>query len=181
MERRKFIGYVLTAAGGLCLTTEWAWAETFMSPEQARILLWGKEMNFEPLTVTLDDDQKKAIRKASGVRVLFDEIQAWKSPEGNWFLLDKVVGKHEFIDLAVAITAEGKIKGLEVLTYRETYGDEIRHPKWRAQFHGVNHEQKLKLDKQIRNISGATLSCVHVTEGINRLTQTWKLVLRELQ
>jgi Na+-translocating ferredoxin:NAD+ oxidoreductase RnfG subunit len=80
----------------------------------------------------------------------------------------------------VAITPEGKLKGLEVLTYRETYGHEIRNPAWRAQFHGRDSHQQLELGKQIRNISGATLSCSHVTEGINRLLHTWDLVLRHL-
>ena len=82
------------------------------------------------------------------------------------------------IDLAVALTHEGKVKGLEVLTYRETYGHEIRNAKWRAQFHGRDNSERLRLDKQIRNITGATLSCRHVTDGINRLTHTWDQVLR---
>ena len=52
------------------------------------------------------------------------------------------------------------------------------NPKWRAQFLGKDDSEHLKLDEQIKNISGATLSCRHVTDGINRLTQTWKLVLQ---
>ena len=56
----------------------------------------------------------------------------------------------------------------------------MRNEKWRAQFHGRDHTQLLKLDDPIKNISGATLSCRHITDGINRLTQTWNLVLRSL-
>jgi Na+-transporting NADH:ubiquinone oxidoreductase subunit NqrC len=78
------------------------------------------------------------------------------------------------------LTKEGKVKDIEILTYRETYGGQIRNPKWLAQFFGKDHTEILKLDKQIRNISGATLSCRHVTDGINRLTHTWDQVLRNL-
>ena len=66
------------------------------------------------------------------------------------------------------------------MTYRETYGFEVNNPKWRMQFHGKNYTEHLKLDKQIKNISGATLSCRHITDGINRLSHTWNLVLQHL-
>jgi hypothetical protein len=35
---------------------------------------------------------------------------------------------------------------------------------------------KLQLGKNIRNVSGATLSCKHVTDGVNRLLATYDLV-----
>jgi len=65
------------------------------------------------------------------------------------------------------------------LTYRESYGHEIRHPKWRAQFQGKTVAKRLKLDRDIKNISGATLSFSHVTDGVNRLLKTWELVLSQ--
>ena len=88
-----------------------------------------------------------------------------------------MIGKHEFIDLAVGLGAQGQVKGIEILTYRESYGDEIMNPKWRDQFTGKGAEV-LVLDEQIKNISGATMSCRHVTDGVNRLTATWQQVLQ---
>jgi Na+-transporting NADH:ubiquinone oxidoreductase subunit NqrC len=67
--------------------------------------------------------------------------------------------------------------GLEILTYRESYGHEIQNARWRAQFTGKNADTHLKLDRNIKNISGATLSCAHVTDGVNRLLNTWQQVL----
>ncbi|MEM8930474.1 MAG: FMN-binding protein [Acidobacteriota bacterium] len=179
MDRRTFIERTIVLGGGLLLTRRVAWAETFLTLEQAQKVLWG-DVSLEPLTVELSRDQRRSIAKASKVRVRHSTIRAWRTPEGGWFLLDQVIGKHENIDLAVALEADGSVRGLEVLTYRETYGDEIRNAKWRAQFHGRDHREHLKLDQQIRNISGATLSCRHVTDGINRLTHTWDQVLRHL-
>jgi Na+-transporting NADH:ubiquinone oxidoreductase subunit NqrC len=56
----------------------------------------------------------------------------------------------------------------------------VANPKWRAQLHDKDFTEHLKLDKQVKNISGATLSCRHITDGINRLNHTWNLVLRHL-
>jgi Na+-transporting NADH:ubiquinone oxidoreductase subunit NqrC len=69
------------------------------------------------------------------------------------------------------------VKDVEILDYRETYGDQVRHPEWRAQFVGRRHGAKLKLTDDIKNISGATLSCLHVTDGVKRLLATHALVL----
>ncbi|HEU4621874.1 MAG TPA: FMN-binding protein, partial [Burkholderiaceae bacterium] len=83
----------------------------------------------------------------------------------------------EFITYAAGIDANGAFRNLEVMTYRETYGDEIRNPRWRAQFKGKRVDAALKLDDDIHNISGATLSCLHVTEGVKRLLALHKAAL----
>ena len=84
-------------------------------------------------------------------------------------LVDEVVGKHELITYAVGIGADGAIRGVEILDYREPRGGEVRDPRWRAQFVGKRRSSALRLDEDIQNISGATLSCRHVTEGVRRL------------
>ncbi len=179
MDRRRFIEGALAGTAGLLLPQKVLWAETFLTVEQAQRVLWGDE-SLEAMPVELTGEQIESIAKASKVRVRSSKIQAWKTAEGGWFVLDQVIGKHEYIDLAVALTHEGKVKGLEVLTYREAYGYEIRNAKWRGQFHGRDASERLRLDRQIRNITGATLSCRHVTDGINRLMHTWDQVLRHL-
>ena len=155
------------------------YAETFLTVEQARQALWA-DVPMVPTDVVLSKAQMKAIAKASNVRVNRSRLKAWKTADGGWFIIDQVVGKHEMIDMAVALDTAGKVKGIEVLTYRETYGGEVKHPKWLAQFLGRGNEEYLQLDKQIKNISGATLSCRHITDGVNRWTHTWDQVLRHI-
>lgn len=155
------------------------WAKKYLTTDQARALIWG-DMVMSPQDVTLTKAQQKSIRKASKVRVRDDLIRAWRSEDGDWLILDQVIGKHENIDIAVGIDAKGEVTGIEILEYRETYGYEVANPLWRAQFTGRDSSEHLKLDKQIRNISGATLSCRHITDGINRLTHTWDQVLQHI-
>ena len=154
-------------------------ATTYLTPDEAKSIIFDKT-DLKATPVTLTKTQMKQIQKASKTRVRHAKINAWKSEQGDWFILDQITGKHENIDIAVGITHTGEVKDIEILEYRETYGDQIRHPAWLAQFFGRTHKQHLKLDRDIKNISGATLSCRHVTDGINRLTQTWNHVLRYL-
>ena len=161
------------------VTPQAGWAKEYLTAEQARQIMFG-DLVMEPLSVVLTHEQRRSIRNAAKVRVRYPQMTTWRSEKGHWFILDQVIGKHENIDMAVGFLPDGAVAGIEILTYRETYGYEIMNPKWRAQFHGKNHSYHLRLDREIKNISGATLSCRHVTDGINRLTQTWLQVLQYL-
>lgn len=137
---------------------------------------------FVPHDLAFTPDQRKAIARSSGVGS-FDKVQrVWDVRSGNgragWFIVDRVLGKHEMITYAVALTPDGAVKRVEILEYRETYGGEVRNPNWRQQFVGKRFGSTLQLDKDIKNISGATLSSRHVTDGVRRLLVTWELMLK---
>lgn len=179
-QRRRFLKLAGASGIGLVfLSLQSAHAKTYLSLEQAQHLLLPNK-SLTASNITLTDAQRQSIQAASKVRVRSSNVVAWRSDDGDWLLLEQIIGKHENIDMAFALDSQGRMLGMEILTYRESYGHEIRHPKWRAQFHGKSSIDRLKLDKQIRNISGATLSCRHVTDGVNRVTQTWNLVLKHL-
>jgi uncharacterized protein with FMN-binding domain len=142
-------------------------ATYFTVPEAQAELFPGETMT--SVAVALTAEQVKAIEKASGAKVRDKAPKVWRASGGGWFYLDQVIGKHEFITYAVAMTADGAVSGVEILDYRETYGSEVRHPKWRAQFVGKRAGAPLKLDVDIVNLSGATLSSRNVTTGVRRL------------
>src|ERR1700712_4827728 len=83
--------------------------------------------------------------------------------------VDSVLGKFEQIDYAAAVDAAGKVLAVEILTYREGHGAELRLPAWRNQFVGKTAADPVRLGADIANISGATLSCTHITDGVRRL------------
>jgi Na+-translocating ferredoxin:NAD+ oxidoreductase RnfG subunit len=128
--------------------------------------------------VKLTSVQRKAIEQATSVRVLHDEQQVWRVSGGGWFIVDEVVGKHEFITYAAGLAADGSVKQIEIMDYRETYGGQIRDQKWRAQFVGKTSKSALKLDSDIKNISGATLSCRHITDGVKRLLAFYEIAIK---
>ena len=55
----------------------------------------------------------------------------------------------------------------------------VRGSNARLPLAGRKHGAKLKLDDDIKNISGATLSCRHLAEGVKRLLATYELVLKK--
>jgi FMN-binding protein len=154
-----------------------AFAVQYLTVDQAqRAIFPGKSFTAAPVKLT--GVQRKAIEQASGVRVLRDEQQVWGVSGGGWFIVDEVVGKHEYITYAAGLSPDGSVKQIEIMDYRETYGGQIRDQKWRAQFVGKTSRSTLKLDCDIKNISGATLSCRHITDGVKRLLAFYEIALK---
>ena len=154
------------------------YATTYLTVAQAQASIFPRT-GFTAVPVTLTSAQRAGIEKAGGVRVRSATLRAWRVDRGGWFLVDEVLGKHEFITYAIGIDAQGAVCGIEIMDYRETYGDQVRGEKWRAQFTGKTVAAPLQLDRDIRNISGATLSSRHITDGVKRLLVTHDLVLEK--
>lgn len=150
-----------------------AYAVDYLSIEQAQQILWGENAAFENRPMVLSDDQRDHIKKLAGTRQRQDVQPIWTvmqdGKHAGWFIVDDVVGKHEYITYAVAISLEGVVQGIEILSYRETHGGQVRQADWREHFEGKTLADPFKLNKDIPNISGATLSCRNLTDGVKRL------------
>ncbi|MDD5140409.1 MAG: FMN-binding protein [Verrucomicrobiales bacterium] len=159
------------------------YATTYLTVGQAQKICFTNATQFIAADVTLTSEQRKAITKDSGVRVRLDTQKVWRVQNGDkfigWFIQDEVLGKHEYIQWVLALNADGSVRQIEILDYRETYGYQVRDEKWRAQFYGKQHGAKLKLDDDIKNISGATLSSRHIADGVKRLLSFYELVLKK--
>lgn len=174
--KHRFLLLPLPALAAALTCTVPARAEVYLSVAQAQAILFPGA-TFTPVTVTLTAEQVAAIEADSGVSVRSRQVRAWKASTGGWLIVDEVLGKHEFIPIAVAFDRHGAVRGVEILEYRESYGDGVRNPSWRAQFLGKRRGAPLKLDGDIRNISGATLSSRHIADGVKRLLSTHAIAL----
>lgn len=170
-DRRKLLFFI-----GAALFPFGARAERYVEPEEAARLIFPDADEAVSFTIELTKDQIKEIKKQSGMRVRKPRIEGFEMRRGGLSLgrvyVDNVIGKHEFITYAAGINDAGAVRGVEIIEYRETWGFEIRQPNWRAQFTGRTLEDPLRLGKDIENISGATLSCRNVTDGVRRLLAT---------
>lgn len=128
-------------------------AKEYLTVEQAqKVIFPGVEMS--PVEGMLDGKNQPKI---------------WKAGNQGWFFIDRVLGKHEYIVYAIGLSPKGEVKGIEVLIYRESYGDQVKEAAWLKQFHNLGPGDKIEFLDNIKNISGATLSCRHMTEGVKKI------------
>ncbi len=83
--------------------------------------------------------------------------------------IGNVLGKDQPITFLVAIDPADRLKDVDILVYREPYGGEVAYEPWRRQFRGRTADDSLRVGKEIRSISGATISVHAVTLGVRRM------------
>lgn len=157
-------------------------ASEYLSIESAQRLAFKQADRFEELTLALSPDQQKAILALAGPQPPHGKLRVWRATQNGslsgYFFADEVVGRQDLISYATSIDAAGKLGNVEILTYRESHGGEVRNRAWRHQFAGRDSLAKLRFTTDIKNIAGATLSCEHVTQGVRWLMALWQTTLR---
>src|SRR5258705_8749999 len=100
--------------------------------------------------LSIPEAQKLAFPSATR----FVETQAgrvWKAQAGDrvigQFVFDRVIGKHLFIDYAVALGPGGQVQRVEILQYRESYSGEVRQGSRLARIIGKAKGRSLEVNK----------------------------------
>ena len=166
------LGALAGAALGAAAIPASVCAATFSTADEVAHRTFKSATAFADVLVTPSPEDAIALAAPGGVPKL-GPLHTIEARQGDAVLgrvvVDSVLGKFEQIDYAVSLDAAGKVLGVEILTYREGHGAEVRLPAWRNQFVGKTAADPVKIGADIANISGATLSCTHITDGVHRL------------
>ena len=138
----------------------------FQSLEAAQERLFpGKKLT--PFDFTLSPEQFERLKTEYKVPALRPSFKAWRSDNGDWLFLDQVYGLNDIVTYVAAVDAKSQVRGVEVLVCAEGFCD-IAAPEWNGQLVGKSYG-KWTPAEEVTNISGATLSTVHITEGIKKI------------
>jgi Na+-translocating ferredoxin:NAD+ oxidoreductase RnfG subunit len=168
--------YLAPAAAVVLLLPGAGYAVQYLSVQDAQRDCFPGAASFAFTPIIYSSAQIAAIEKQSGQKVNAKGLQVWEARSKDallgYIVVDYVIGKHLAIDYAIAVSPDFTVTKVEVLQYRESYGGEIKNPDWLKQFAGKTADSPLELNNDIINISGATLSSRHVTEGVKRVLTT---------
>jgi Na+-translocating ferredoxin:NAD+ oxidoreductase RnfG subunit len=114
--------------------------------------VFGREAQAD--TLTLDGEVVLRVRRGDSLL--------------GFAVVRNVIGKDQPITFLTAVDPSGACRDVDVLVYREPYGGEVAYEAWRKQFRGKTGASPLEVDRDIRSISGATISVHAVTEGVRR-------------
>ena len=160
-----------------------AFATQYLTVEQAQKVIFPEATAFKATTLQLTLEQMRQVEKLAGLPA---RSAAWRTFAAlkddtvlGYIVLDDVLGKFELISYAVGLQRDASIKQVEILAYRESHGFEIRNANWRQQFVGKSASAELSVGSGIANISGATLSCSHVTDGVRRIAALAQVALKQ--
>lgn len=122
--------------------------------------------------VTLSSRTRGQIEQQLGEKLergeyIFYVARSGESIDG-YAIFDREIGQHEYIDLATFFDCDGRVTRVEVVAYREPYGDGIRSKRFRSQFLGKEAKSGYRPGHDIDVISGATLSARAMAKAVKR-------------
>ena len=159
-----------------------AFATQYLTVEQAQQVIFPQASAFKEANWQLTAEQMQQVQQLAGLPARSVNWRVFAAQKNDvtlgYVVLDDVIGKFELISYAVGLNVDATVRQIEILTYRESHGFEIRMPAWRKQFAGKSASTGISVGDGIANISGATLSCAHVTDGVRRVAAIAQLVLK---
>jgi hypothetical protein len=157
-------------------------AADYLNIDMAQKAVYPEADAFQEVLLSQSPEQLQALLSRAGPQPPHGHIRIWRAMRNNvligHFFVDEVIGRQNLITYAVGIDPDGALHNLEIMAYRESHGGEVRNPAWRSQFNHRSDLDQLRFRTDIKNISGATLSSEHVTEGVRWLLALWQTALR---
>lgn len=135
-------------------------------------------------TVTLPDADAAAIAKTLGAdasklkrtwNVYVGEVDGKRT---GYSLLDAEIGLHELIDFGVRFDLKGAVSRVEIIAFREPYGDGVKAERFRNQFVGKTAQDPITAGKDIDIVSGASISSRSIALGVKRDTLVLQAALK---
>jgi hypothetical protein len=158
-------------------------AAEYLSIDAAQRAIFPEADAFIPVLPALTLAQKQHIATLAGQQPPHGTLSIWRATRSGanvgYVFIDEVLGRSDLITYGLGMDGAGQLRAIEILSYRESHGGEIRNVSWRKQFANRHGLDELVFRTDIKNISGATLSSEHVTQGVRWLVALWQTALAE--
>ena len=152
---------------------EMSMAEVFLSEEEAVKLMFPKSERVKKELLRVPTDRKIAIEERIGWKFPEEVFEVYIGETGTqvdgYALVQNTIGKHKPMTYMVGVDAHGHVSNVELLVYREARGSEVRTKRFNVQYEGKTASDPVRLNKDIINISGATMSVRSMTAGVKRV------------
>ncbi len=147
--------------------------EIYFTEEDAAKVMFPDSESIRQETLTLTAEQKMFVEQRIGWK--FPEtsftiyIGETKGKVDGYAIVQNTIGKHRPITYMVGVDAEGEVTNFEVLVYREARGNEIATKRFNYQYQGKDVRDPIRINRDIINISGATMSVRSASAGVKRV------------
>ena len=146
--------------------------EVYLTEEQALKLLFPNSQHVRGEELRLTPDQKARIQERIGWKFPEESFRAFKAESNGkvdgYAVIQETIGKHRPITYIVGVTPDCKVSDIEILVYRESKGSEVRMKRFNSQYEGKTPLDPIRINKDIINITGATMSVRSVSAGVKR-------------
>jgi len=152
---------------------EMSMAEVFLSEEEAVKLMFPTSERIKKDILRVPTNKKMAIEERIGWKFPEDAFEVFIGETGTqvdgYALVQNTIGKHKPMTYMVGVDSHGSVSNVELLVFREARGSEVRTKRFNAQYEGKTVLDPVRINKDIINISGATMSVRSMSAGVKRV------------
>lgn len=152
---------------------EMTMAEVFMTEDEGVKIMLPKSERVRKDVIRLSSEKKSQIEERIGWKFPEEEFEVYIGETGTrvdgYAMVQNTIGKHKPMTYMVGVDGQGGISDIELLVFRESRGSEIRQKRFNAQYEGKTVLDPVRINKDIINISGATMSVRSMSAGIKRV------------
>jgi Na+-translocating ferredoxin:NAD+ oxidoreductase RnfG subunit len=163
---------VLLLGCSVFISSTVARAETFLTEQQALKVALPDSEQIRTQVRTLTPAQREELQQKTRLRFSEPEYKFYigehKGQVNGYALIVNELGKHELITFIVGVDANGKVGQVAVMEYRESRGGEVREKRFLRQFKGKSLSDPIRVDEDITNYTGATLSSHAIARGVRK-------------
>lgn len=145
-----------------------------LTPEEGCRQLFPEAHGFVRQARAFSAGQAAAVREALGRPLATDSLEVFLALDAQdqvlgYAVVAEEIGKYRPITFMVGVTPQFAVREVAVMVYRESRGGEVRRGRFLSQYRGKGLHDPLQLNRDIVNISGATLSVRALNTGVRRV------------
>ena len=147
--------------------------EVYLTEDEAAKLMFPDSERIRKEVLSLTAEQKALVENRIG----------WSFPEQSfdvylgetngkidgYAIVQNTIGKYRPITYMVGVDPTGRVMNFEVLVYRESRGNEITRKRFNYQYEGKTVFDPIRINRDIINITGATMSVRSASAGVKRV------------
>ncbi len=148
-------------------------AEVFMTEEDAVKIMLPKSQHVRKDVLRLGAVQKDLIEQRIGWKFPEETFDVYIGETGGkvdgYAMVHNTIGKHKHMTYMVGVDAKGECTDVELLVFREAKGSEVGRKRFNSQYEGKTVHDPIRINKDIINLSGATMSVRSINAGVKRV------------
>lgn len=148
-------------------------AEVFMTEEDAVKVMLPKSQRVRKELLRLTAPQKETIEQRIGWKFPEESFDLYIGESGDkidgYAMVHNTIGKHKHMTYMVGVDPRGECSDVELLVFREAKGSEVGRKRFNSQYEGKTVNDPIRINKDIINLSGATMSVRSINAGVKRV------------
>jgi thiamine biosynthesis lipoprotein ApbE len=147
--------------------------QVFLTKEEAlkKVFPDCDEIAYDEIILT--DEERNRLQDRLKRKIFEDRFTTYiginSGKVAGYALITEEIGKFHPYTFIVSATPKGKIRDIAILVYRESRGAEIAHKRFLYQFKGKSLKNPIRINRDIINITGATMSVVTMCSGVKKV------------